>query len=998
MKSLSDLSDNVLFALVGREAELQILTQELSEAGSGRTRVVILVGEPGIGKTSLLTHLAGFAHRNSWTVLRGGSSQAEGMPPYLSFLEAFGHYIQITGPETLRRQTGNFGPILATILPELTLKIDNSSNSVYPLVLEQSRLRLFEAAGSFIKAISADQPLLLLLDDLQWADSATLDLFCYFVEHNANSRILIAGAYRDTELAANPALENALLQLNRLRMLSKIQLQPLAEEGIGQLADLKLKTPLTPALQQTLYRQSEGNPFFAEELLLSWAETGLLSSSPTAESTTASIPAAPAVNLPAGIASLIRQRLARFTPETLQFLQTAAIIGRNFDLNLLAEVVGKPVESVEDSLVDALKARLIQPVTDEVLSFSHDKIRETLYAEVTPLRRKRLHGFIGRALELPAVPAKSPLSLQRLADLAFHFSHSGDQARGANYAIEAAVRATQAYAFEVALRLYQTALDLLEDGDPRRGELLLGQGEAALLAGNEGKAQEAFNAAQAWYLQNESSEGSARAYQGLGRAWWRLEKFLEAEAAFQQARARLESLPVASSNLVSVLVDLSSMLAVGQGRLEEGLEIANTAVATASKFGEKRLEASTRRNLGNLLVRSMKLKEGIALLEQALELAKTVDDPAEAAECCACLTVAYMWSGSFRRLEAIAQARIEFALRCNEPYQLRHVYILLGMLYFMQGKKSKSAEFLALGEKVALQVADPEPMAFLQNIQSVIAYMQGDFVQAEALIQKSLATYREMGWGALVWYLPQLTIFQYCQGKEQEALEGVAEIEKAIESMPPGNMAIMNALTLLTELVIKRGDRARAERYYPLLLPCAGLCIDIYVDRLLAGLEILLGDLDAARQHLDSVEIIIREEGVAGELIATLATRGDLELASSNQQEALELYNEGLELARQKGLRDINALRIEERLAALSNPAAKTAPEKITKTVFPAGLSRREVEVLRLVAAGKSNRVIAQELALSDKTVGNHIASILSKTGTDNRAGAAAFAIRYGLA
>ncbi len=993
--------------LIGREAELEILQHQFNQVSASRTSVVLVVGEPGIGKTRLLAEIARLSLENSWALLRGGNSQAEGLPPYLPFLEALGRYIRETPVPILKKQTELLGSILATILPELIQKTGElDSSSSYSLVPDQSRLRLFEGVGRFLSAIAGNQPLLLLLDDLQWADSASLDLLCYVVEHNASSRILIVGTCRSDELANNPALERSLLQLNRLRNLTTINLKPLSEKEIGQLANRKLNSPPGPALERTLYEQSEGNPFFAEELLSNWLETGALAPENNNDLTSllpghAMANTGPGQHLPSSIVGLIRQRLARFSPETAGYLQTAAIIGRNFDLYLLAEVAGQPVEVVEASLVETIKAGLVRPLSAEVLSFYHDKVRETLYAEVTPIRRKRLHGFIGRALELQTEKSFSgSLSLQQLAALAFHFSLSGDRARGADYAIQAANSAMEMYAFEAALNHFQAALDLLEPADQRRGQLWLSTGEAALLAGKEPGAVDAFQAGRDWYLKSGFSDGIARAAQGLGRARWRMDQLPQALAAFQEARARLEATSASSSDLVSVLVDLASLLAVSLSRLEEGLNFARKALAMAQTLGEKRLEASTCRSLGNLLVRSIRLNEGIALLEQALELAEAVDDPSEAAECCACLTMAYMWAGLMHKCEKACLARMEYALRCNEPYQLRHVYIMLGMFYFMEGKKPASDEMLAKAEEVVRQMADPEPGAFLLNMRSAIAYFEGDFARAEALMVPALAIFREMGPGIVVWYLSQMAIFQLLQGKEQEALEIVAEQEQLIASLPPGNLSTLNALTGLVEIAIYRRDRERAALYYPLLLPGAGLFIDMLVDRLLGELEILLGDLDKAARHLDLAEAHARsEKAMSHELVAILAARGDLILAGANlkptgREKARAFYTEGLELARQHGYRTAAVLRIEEQLSRLSNPA--TLRNK--KVAFPAGLSQREVEVLRLVAAGKSNREIAGKLTLSDKTVGNHVASILVKTGAENRAGAAAFAIRQGLA
>src|SRR5215471_2269327 len=185
--------------LMGRRKELDQLWTLFEASTTGHTHVVFVSGEPGIGKSRLLQEMAIRAEEVGALVLRGGASEAEGMPPYLAFLEALGQYIRATAPDTLREQTGVMASVLATILPELEVALGSLPSS-YSLPPEQARLRLYEAVGDFLAAIATPHGLVLLLDDLQWADSATLDLLCYVAQHQAASRICFLGAYRSDEL------------------------------------------------------------------------------------------------------------------------------------------------------------------------------------------------------------------------------------------------------------------------------------------------------------------------------------------------------------------------------------------------------------------------------------------------------------------------------------------------------------------------------------------------------------------------------------------------------------------------------------------------------------------------------------------------------------------------------------------------------------------------------------------------------------------------------
>ncbi len=261
--------------LVGRSADVAVLTDQLRRAQRGQCRVVMLAGEPGIGKTRLLAAAAAQAAQDGVLVRRGGASDAEGMPPYVPLLEALGQHIRATPAEVLHAQVGDYAPVLVPLLPELTARLPTLP-PMPTLPPEQARLRLYEAVGAVLAALAAPHALALILDDLQWADRATLDLLSYVVSHQADARLLIVGAYRPGEADQNAALQRTLTELNRLRMLTTLNIQPLAPDALATLASAYLDGPLDPQVSQVLATRSEGNPFVAEELLRDWLETGTL--------------------------------------------------------------------------------------------------------------------------------------------------------------------------------------------------------------------------------------------------------------------------------------------------------------------------------------------------------------------------------------------------------------------------------------------------------------------------------------------------------------------------------------------------------------------------------------------------------------------------------------------------------------------------------------------------------------------------------------------------
>jgi DNA-binding CsgD family transcriptional regulator len=974
--------------LIGRSRELVVLAGGLAAAGQGQAQVVLLAGEPGIGKSRLLHELAARAQAAGATVLRGGASDAEGMPPYLPFLEALGRYIRSTPVDELRSQAGDVAPILAGILPELAQRL-GSLSATYPLPPEQGRLRLWESAGALLGAIAETAPTVLILDDLHWADAAGLDLLCHIVRHQPAARLLVVGAYRDGEVAANPALARALVELTRLRVLTTVPVQPLSGSEVMALAVSALGGPAEAAIGPLVYSMSEGNPFFAEELLRGWVESGAIERHDETWLLGSAVVPATHSPLPGSITGAINQRLARLAPDVSRLLRTAAVIGRTFDAKLLAKVDDRDPETVEDTLRDAIQARLIRMEPEGLFKFGHDKVRECLYAEVTAARRTRLHGLIGRTLEtLVASP-----DVHQLSELAFHFSRSGDRARGAQYSRRAAEAALVAYAADDALAHYRMALDLLAPGDPGRGDLLLGLGDAAMLAGSEREAATVFDTARAWFLEAGNTAAAARAAHGAGKAWWRLEEHARARAAFASALALREHGP--PDEVARVLVDLASLLVLSLGLFNEGMPHARRALELAGGRGDARLEAAACRTLGNLLMRSNDLSSGIPLLERGLALATTADDPAEAAECCAHLGMAYIWGARHDQAATLMSRWLGFAEQSRDPYQLRHVYALEAALPWIKGRWSEAEARLERARAAVERLASPEPRAFLSTVRGWVAWGRGEYADAEQWFDEAITIYRTLGASVLVWYLGMLGLAYAAQNKAAQTLACMDELEQLVAAQPAGTMPTSEPLTYLAQMAVMLGDTARAARYRPPLRAFQGQFHDFLIDRLLGQIGTMLHDLAAAQASLEAAEETARRERMHPELARTLAARADLELARGGHGHvvrARDLLDQALVLFDQLEMAG-EAARIRDRLQQV-----QSGPDISVTSALPAGLSAREAEILRLVAAGRTSREIARALNLSEKTVSNHLTSIFTKTGSDNRAAATAFAVRHGLA
>jgi DNA-binding CsgD family transcriptional regulator/tetratricopeptide (TPR) repeat protein len=967
--------------LVGRERELGMIDTAVETVADGRTSVTLIAGEPGIGKTRLLDEVAARASTRGATILRGGAFEAEGMPPYLPFLEALGQYIRTASPERLRAEIGDTAATLATILPEIVARLGDLPAG-YALPPEQARLRLFEAIGVFLAAIARHAPVTLILDDLQWADSATLDLLCYVARHQPTARLAIVGGYRESDAAENTALQRALADVNRLRILTVVRLSAFSPEETRTLAVRILSGSVEPTLAATLHMQSEGNPFFAEELLRGWQETGTLAE----EAGQWRLTAPPDETLPAGILAAIRERTDRLPTAVRDLLRTAAIIGRTFDVTMLAAVVGQEPEPVEELLQEAVRAQLLRQETPDTYAFTHDKVRECLYAEVTTARLRRLHGFIGHVLEAHTADART------LTDLAFHFTRSGDRARGAQYAERAARQAMQRYAADEAQAQFRAALALIDRNDPRRGDLLDALGEAALLAGDVEAAIGTFTDAQAWYMNASDTAGAARAAHRLGQAWWRREAIPQAHTAFETA-LRLAGDRI-SHERATILANLGNLLAVSLGEQETGVRYAEQALADARDLHDPGLEAMASRTVGNLLVRGNRIPEGIALLERARDLATQRDDPAELAECCECLMLAYHWNAQNQRAVEAAREQIAAAERSHDVYHLRHIYLLLASWPGMRGEWAEGDRLLNHALEIIARLDNVEVSAFAKQCQGILAFYRGEPERAEAFLVEAVEQFRALGPSTLVWYLGPLAYTRVLLGKTDAARATADEIESLLAT-DTGTMRTADAGCYLGLVAARLGDAAQCQRVYTLLAPFAGVYVDFLIDRVLGELATVYGDDAAAARHLAAAAAVAQREEVWPEWARVRVAQTALALragGSVGAQQARDFLMEARAVFDRLEMR-WDRDDADRRLAALAEkPGPRPRPN------LPAGLSAREAEVLRLAAAGQSNREIARALSLSEKTVANHLTSIFNKIGVDNRTAATAFAIRHDLA
>ncbi|MGH2815794.1 MAG: ATP-binding protein, partial [Actinomycetota bacterium] len=360
---------------IGRDRERADLRRAFEDARVGHGSFVLVSGEAGVGKTRLLQEIDAEADAHGLRVLTGHSAKDEGQAPYLPFTEMIEQgMVTPRSPATLRRALGEAAPEIARIAPALRLVVPEIPAPL-DLPPEQARRYLWLSMREFIGRAAQERPLLLVLEDLHWADESTLLLLEYLAPHLPDMPVMVVGTFRDDEVEPSSPLAGILNQLVRQRLVTRIGLRPLTEDGVAALvAGLGGRQPPPAALVRGIYAQSEGNPFFAEEIYLHLAESGVLFDDQGRFRGDLRVED---LDVPSSVRMVVGERLARLSQATQWALVAAAVRGRVFELDLVEQVAGEPGGDLLDAFDEAERARLITPSRSESSSytFAHELIR-----------------------------------------------------------------------------------------------------------------------------------------------------------------------------------------------------------------------------------------------------------------------------------------------------------------------------------------------------------------------------------------------------------------------------------------------------------------------------------------------------------------------------------------------------------------------------------------------------------------------------------------------
>jgi class 3 adenylate cyclase/tetratricopeptide (TPR) repeat protein len=890
--------------MAGRRSELARFSEALDDVARGANRLVLLGGEPGMGKTRLTCEVARLAHGSGYRVLFGRCDE-EGLLPYQPFVESLRHAVtHLPADERAALVASGEGRQLARLVPDLQTADAATRGADH----DADRHQLLSEVTSFLARLGESSPTLMILDDLQWADTATV-LLLKHVARLSGTRLLVLGTFRDVELPADSPIGQAIAGLRREQLLERVQLTGLDRDGVARLVANWAGQPAPPQFVDAIWQNTEGHPLFTQEVLRHLLESGALYD---AEGRLVSRVPFADVGVPEGVTSIVDRRIARLSEETRRALTVGAVVGREFG----AEVIARVVEAPEDLVLEQMEEALAAGVLVEVQSirnrfrFAHALFRESIYSGIGTTRRARLHERIAESLE------RELSGEDALPELAHHFflaaTSSDLLTKAVGYALAAAERAELQLAYEEAAVQLDRAVRGLTLQDPSSPELcraLVRLGTNRWMAIDYTPAREAFQRAVVLADVLGLPELMAEAALGYGGQIG-FEYGLVNRTLIQFLETALERLGDRRPDLRCLLQGRLGEALVATGDRERSAELVDGAVLEARALGDPVV-------LGRVLSHAMLPKAGpddqqdrVDLSRELLALAAETND----AELelggriilGATLVELADIDGALREVRAVQS----LAEERREPY------------FHWLADMAGAAVELGIGDLAAAEAMAWNAMMRAQHQNTSATQLFGVQMLHIRQLQGRLPELR-VGAQNMAEYFDNIPALRAGQAMLLAEIGWHADARREIDRLAlddfasvPRDVFWLVAMYLLAESVVRVGGYSEVvSSLYRHLAPYQGRVVlgGIvaaplgFIDRALGILAAEAGDLEAARRHLEDAIASSEEAGFrAAKAVASVDLVGVLRRLGGHEDRAAALEADARATAAELGLRAID--------------------------------------------------------------------------------------------
>jgi DNA-binding NarL/FixJ family response regulator/tetratricopeptide (TPR) repeat protein len=951
--------------LLGRDADVQLLDAALARLARGTSTAVEIIGEPGIGKTRMLSELARSADRRGWLVLSGSASELERDAPFSVFTDALDDYLRGLGPQHLKRLPEDVQAELTHVFPALA---SLASNGVVPL--RHERYRAHRAVRALLEQLAATGPLVLALDDVHWADAASVELFGALLRRPPVAPVLLAMTLRPSQ--APVRLAAALERAHRSDALTLVELRPLTPAESRQF----LGDTFDAVHARVIYEESGGNPFYLGQLARSIGHAGWTSAS------TGSAPGG--IELPAAITASLNDELALVPDGVRRVLDGAAVAGDPFELELATAAAGTPEPEAIDAIDQLLQIDLVR--TTDVprrFRFRHPLIRRAVYEATAGGWRLGAHERCARALEA------------RGASAAMRAHHVERSARVGDDAAVAVLREAGESSLRLApasaARWLGAALRLLPETAPPadRVEILQARANALTAAGYYSESRDALMDALA-IAPDAMKARLTRACVAVESLLGRYEQAHDRIATALDVHSHAASPDLTSPDAVALRIELA-MNGFWRARYAQMRTAAAEAVDAARGLGDQPLTAAA---LATLALADSITGAAERVEPELAEAASLVDslanaDVAQRLDSVAWVAGAELYLDRYREADGHAVRALAVGRDSGQGELFLVLVQILGRVWFVRGKLDEAAELLDGGIDEARLLGNTQALVWNLFNRSVVALAAGDIDHALSSAQESVDLSQDFAPGFhTAWAAVRLAGALLELGEPHRAVElllgscGGSEL-----TLIPGSWRAY-CLELLTRCWLALDQHAEASRaaecahnwasagHLPLAAAWAG--------RAAAAVALHAGDgARAAELALDSA-VAADEVGAPIEAALSRALAGrSLAKMGLNDRAAAELERAIGEFERCGALRYRDDA--ERELRKLGRRIQRRTAKGTMNGTTIDSLTSRELQVARLVVQRKTNREIAAELFVSQKTVETHLRNIFYKLDVPSR-------------